>query len=374
MNAWLELVSDHTFRTVVTGTGILGITSGILGSFAVLRKQSLLGDAMAHAALPGIAIAFLLTHSKSPLVLVIGAIAAGWIGTILMSLISRYTSLGRDAALGIVLSVFFGFGLLLLTYIQRLPTSQKTGLNTYLFGNAATLLTSDLVMMGSIGALLLLVLLAFWKEFKILSFDSDFSQVIGLPVSKLDIFLTTIIVISIVIGLQTVGVVLMSALIIAPASAARQWTDRLWLMVLISGLIGSASGMLGGVLSSVISHTPTGPMIVLVVSCFVLISLFFAPNRGLAWGMIRRYRNRTQIQSDKLLAHMLLFSDIETEPFHFHDISALSAVGIGSVDQTLNQLLNRGMVQHQDRQFWALTSKGLSRAMEIHQHLGIIHS
>src|SRR5688572_18085118 len=116
-----NLIFDYTLRTVATGAATLGIVSGALGSYAVLRKQSLLGDAMSHAALPGIALAFLLTGSKAPLVLLLGAVIAGWIGTLLMISIVRMTRIKDDSALGLILSVFFGFGLMLLTFIQRRP-------------------------------------------------------------------------------------------------------------------------------------------------------------------------------------------------------------------------------------------------------------
>ena len=233
MGALAELFSDYTFQIVMLGTSILGIVSGALGSFAVLRKQSLLGDAMSHAALPGIAIAFLITLSKSAWILLLGAAIAGWIGTILMIVIVENTTLKRDAALGIILSVFFGFGLVLLTLIQKLPIASQSGLDSFLFGSAATLLKADVVTMSVIGILTLTILILFWKEFKCLSFDPNFLRVIGYPYFKLDILLTTLIVFAIVIELQTVGVVLMSAMVIAPAAAARQWTDKLSVMVML---------------------------------------------------------------------------------------------------------------------------------------------
>lgn len=277
----LWIMFDYTLQIVVAGTVILGMVSGALGSFAVLRKQSLLGDAISHAALPGIAIAFLISMSKNPFYLLLGAIVAGVIGTVFMILVTRYTALKQDAVLGIILSVFFGFGLMLLTFIQRIPTARQSGLHTFLFGNASTLLIEDVIVMGILGLVCLLMVILLWKEFKLLSFDVDYARSQGIPTLGLDIFLTGLIVIAIVIGLQSVGVVLMSAMIIAPASAARQWTDKLGLMVVISAVFGATSGSLGAVISSHVSKLPTGPTIVLVVSGFVLVSLMFAPNRGL---------------------------------------------------------------------------------------------
>ncbi len=285
----IALFSDYTVQIVILGTLILGLVSGALGSFALLRKQSLLGDAISHAALPGICIAFLMTFSKSAWVLILGAGLSGWIGTLLMMLITDHTPLKKDAALGIILSVFFGFGLLLLTLIQRLPTANQAGLNKFLFGSASTLLKSDVITMAILGVITLLILGMAWKEFKLVSFDLEFAQVIGLPVQKIQILLTSLIVVAIVIGLQTVGVVLMSAMLIAPAAAARQWTDHLGWMVVIAALFGAISGVLGSLGSSMVYHLPTGPTIVMVMSLVVVISLFAAPQRGL---LIEWYRNR----------------------------------------------------------------------------------
>ena len=186
------LFFDYTLRTVALGSAVLGIVSGALGAYAVLRKQSLLGDAMSHAALPGIAIAFLLTGSKSSLVLILGAAIAGWIGTLFIMSIVRSTRIKFDSALGLVLSVFFGFGLVLLTIIQKMPDATQAGLDKFLFGQAAALLERDVITMGVLGAIAIVAMMVFWKEFKLLSFDPDFGATLGFPMRLLDILLTTL--------------------------------------------------------------------------------------------------------------------------------------------------------------------------------------
>ncbi len=238
----LELFDDYTLRTVALGSAALGITSGSLGSFAVLRRQSLLGDAISHAALPGVAIAFLLTGSKAPLVLVLGAALAGFLGTLLVLGVTRTTRVKYDSALGIVLSVFFGFGLVLLTFIQRRPDASQAGLDRFLFGQAAGLLQRDLVTMAVLGAAALALMLLTWKELKLLAFDPDFGSSLGFPMRALDVLLTSLLVVAIVIGLQTVGVVLMAAMVIAPFAAARQWTHRLGLGVGLAALLRRRGG------------------------------------------------------------------------------------------------------------------------------------
>lgn len=274
-------VLDYTLKIVILGTSILGAVSGTVGAFATLRKQSLLGDAISHAALPGICIMFLLTQTKSTLWLLVGALIAGWVGTWIMTLVVTQTKLKQDAALGVILSVFFGFGLMLLTLIQKIPNANQAGLHKYLFGNASTLLKHDVLMMSVLSVIVLSAIFMFWKEFKLLTFDRDYAFSLGFSTVKLDLLLVSLTVCGIVLGLQTVGVVLMSAMLIAPAVAARQWTNSLSKMVMISATMGALSGSIGAVISSSIDHLPTGPTIVLVMSVMVLISLGFAPERGL---------------------------------------------------------------------------------------------
>ncbi len=291
---------DYTIFMVMIGSSLVGCVSGALGSFAVLRKQSLLGDAISHAALPGIALAFLITMAKSPMIFMAGAMIAGWIGTMLVMAIVRHTVIKEDAALGMILSVFFGFGLVLLTLIQRLPTANKSGLTHYLFGSAATLLLEDVKAMCLMGVVTLAGLFLFWKEFKLFTFDKDYATALGFPVKRIELILTLLTVTAIVMGLQTVGVILMSAMIIAPAAAARQWTDRLWLMVVLSAVFGAVSGLSGALLSGFVAQLPTGPTIVLIMSAIVLISLLFAPNRGMIWEWFQR-RQETKLLRQKLM-------------------------------------------------------------------------
>lgn len=286
------LLFDYTLRTVALGTAVLGLVSGTLGAFAFLRRQSLIGDAISHAALPGVVLAFMLTGIKGPAVLMAGAAAAGIAGVLLVIAVTRSTRIKQDAALGIILSVFFGFGLMLLTFLQRDPNARQAGLNHFLFGQAATLLGGDVLMMAIFGGAALLLLALFWKEFKLLSFDRDFGASLGFPMPLLEVGITLLLVVAIVIGLQAVGVVLMSAMIVAPAAAARQWTDRLGLMVMLSGLFGAAAGVAGTAISGLASGLSTGPVIVLCISGIAAFSLLFGGSRGIVWAWLRRWRNR----------------------------------------------------------------------------------
>lgn len=292
MQRVIALFSDYTFQTVALGSALLGLISGVLGSFAVLRKQSLLGDGVSHSALPGVVLAFLLLGSKNTEVLLLGALVSGLLATLFMVSIVRHTRVKFDSALALVMSVFFGLGLVLLTYVQKIPNSNQAGLKRFIFGQASTLLQRDIVLMVVCGLVLLALVLLFWKEFKLFTFDADFAQSLGFSPKRLNLLLSFMIVLAIIIGLQTVGVILMSAMLITPAVAARQWTNRLWVMVTLSALFGALSGAAGTAASSLVPKLPTGPAIVVCASAIVIISVLFAPGRGILHRIYQHRKNR----------------------------------------------------------------------------------
>lgn len=298
MEQVFTLFKDYTFQTVALGSAILGLLSGILGSFAVLRKQSLLGDGVSHAALPGVILAFVLTGSKNTEVLLFGALVSGLLATLFIISIVKHTRIKFDSALALVLSVFFGFGLVLLTFVQKIPNSNQAGLKRFIFGQASTLLQKDVTFMVLCGVILLILVLLFWKEFKLFIFDMEYARSLGFPANKINLLLSFMIVMTIIIGLQTVGVILMSAMLIAPAVAARQWTDRLWIMVTLSSVFGAVSGILGTIASSLTAKLPTGPAIVVFISFIVIFSILFAPGRGIIQKILHR-KNLKQLIKNK---------------------------------------------------------------------------
>ncbi|QDP84491.1 metal ABC transporter permease [Chryseobacterium sp. SNU WT5] len=362
---YIKLVfSDYTLRTITLGTAILGGVTGMLGSFAVLRKQSLLGDAISHAALPGIALAFLITGSKDTNVLLIGALISGLVGTFWIRGITTKTHLKSDTALGLILSVFFGFGILLLTFIQKQPNANQAGLDKYLFGQAATLVESDVWLMSIITGLCLIVLLLFWKEFKILLFDKDYAHTLGFNVKFIDILITTFIVLAIVLGLQTVGVVLMSAMLLAPAAAARQWTNSLGIMVFLAAIIGAAAGVFGTAISSTQNNLSTGPVIVLVASVFVLFSFIFSPKRGLLFRQIRLIQNRNDLELQKTLTFMYHIVEDHEDVSHPHAIKILNNFQ-GYSRKGLQKLVSKNYVILQG-EMWSLTPEGVEAATNMY--------
>ncbi|WGD35671.1 metal ABC transporter permease [Olleya sp. YS] len=356
--------TDYTLRTITLGTAILGAVTGMLGSFAVLRKQSLLGDAISHAALPGIAIAFLITGAKDSNTLLLGALISGLIGTFWIRGIVKKTHLKSDTALGLILSLFFGFGMLLLTFIQKQPNANQAGLDKYLFGQAATLVESDVWLMAIITGLCLFVLLLFWKEFKILLFDADYTKTLGFNTKTIDILITSFIVLAIVLGLQTVGVVLMSAMLLAPAAAARQWTNSLSKMVFLAAIFGAFSGVFGTAISASQTNLSTGPVIVLVAAVFVIISFVFSPSRGLLFKQIRFIKNRRDLELHKTLALMHHIAETHDDISHPHAIKLLNNFQ-GFTRKTLQKLVEKNYVTLEGN-MWSLTKTGFETAKNLY--------
>ena len=288
----MNFMIGHTFRTVALGCSLLGMVSGILGCFAVLRKQSLLGDAVSHASLPGVCLAFLFTNVKETEVLLFGALVTGVICIGLIQLIQNYTKIKFDSALALILSVFFGLGLVLLSYMNKLPGSNKSGLNKFIFGQASTFIERDVNVIFITGIILLVIIVLFWTEFKLVSFDSDFAKTLGFPSKKIEILISVLIVATVIIGIQAAGVILISAMLISPAVAARQWTDKLSVMVILSAIFGGISGFFGTLISISQENLPTGPIIVVIISLIVLFSILFSNKRGIIFKIIRNNQKR----------------------------------------------------------------------------------
>lgn len=272
---------------VIIGCMILGFNAGLMGTFTLLRKESLLADAISHAALPGIAVMFLITHSQHHLILLSGGAISGFLGTLVVLFLLRKTSLKKDTVLGFVLSFFFGIGLVLLTIIEKQAVAQQSVLNKFLFGNAAMFLVNDVVWIAIISFLLLCVLAVCWKELVIITFDETFAHTLGYTIWVMEGLIISLLVITIVLGLQMGGVLLMSSLFVAPAVAARQWTKHVETMALLAGIFGAIASGIGAFISSQVEKMPVGPLIVVIMSLCVFISLLCAPERGFLWRLQR---------------------------------------------------------------------------------------
>ncbi|MCC5985176.1 MAG: metal ABC transporter permease [Rhodobacteraceae bacterium] len=367
MTALWDLLESDIVRTVMLGAAILGGLSGMLGAFAVLRRQSLLGDTLSHAALPGVCIGFLVAGSRDLGAILLGAFASGAVAALSVLAIGRLTRLKTDAALGVVLSVFFAVGVVLLTVAQGRGGAAQAGLSTFLFGQAAAILRGDLWIMGGAALAALALVLALWKEFKLVSFDPQAAAAQGLPVTVIEAAMTVMVAIAIVVGLQLVGVILMVALLIAPAAAARQWTGSLGAMVALSAAFGAVAGVTGALVSATARGLSTGPVVVLVASAIVLASLLLAPRRGLIAQALRR-RAMLRRQGDERL---LLTVQALAHSHHDRDFPAeqgmLDAWHRSPTGAALRRLQAQGLVdpaRHppETTPHWRLTGAGHAEA------------
>lgn len=280
MESFIKLITDYTFLTVATGAGLLGILSGIVGVYVVVRKQGLICDAISHSTLPGVCLAFLLLGFKSLETLLLGAFIVGVLAAFLIFKVDLKTKIKFDSALAIVLSTFFGLGIVMLGVIQRRANTNQAGLDKFIFGQAATFLRRDIYFLLGVLLFVLIIVLLFWKELKLFSFDPVFAHTKGFSTNILTSIMIFLLVISIVMGIQSVGVILMSTMLIAPPVAARHWTDKFHIMMILSSIFGMISGVLGVYFSITVKNLSTGPVIIIIASLIVFFSILFSPKDG----------------------------------------------------------------------------------------------
>lgn len=360
MSLLYDMIFDYTLRNVALGTLLLGLGSGAIGSFMTLRGQSLIGDAIAHATLPGVAIAYLLTGTKDPSLLLIGAAIAGVLGIGAIMAIVRSTKIDNDGANGIILSIFFGLGLLLLTYIQKLPKSSQAGLDRFIFGQAATIVAKDVLIIAIVQIIVLITLTLFFKELKSSTFDPQMTTVMGFNQKVIDLIFATLLVATIVVGLQTVGVILISALLVAPAAAARQWTHSLKTMVVLSSLFSGIAGMVGSLISASVMNLPTGPMIVLVLTLVTIISFLFGAKRGIVIKKIDQFRRHRSFDQTRILLALdtLALSHPGSDTYHSSQTIGMMVQNSHGIDKILKQLTINGLVLVDEESNYILSRRG----------------
>lgn len=292
MITWLltALPLSYPDAVVVVGTAVLGFVAGALGPFAVLRQRAMFGDAMSHATLPGVAVAFLLTGVKVPEVLLLGAALSAGLAAVAMVGLTRAGRLRDDASIGVVLSVSLTLGIVLLTHIAGSGNSQQAGLNAYLLGQAAGMVERDIELTLMLGALALIGVLIWFRLLRSAIFDPGFSAVAGARTWAVDAASTGLLALAVVLGVRTVGAILMVALLVAPCVAARQLSTRLSTLVPLAGLLGALSGAVGGIVSGK-AELPAGPVIVLLATALAVLSVIFAPRRGVIARSRRRARD-----------------------------------------------------------------------------------
>jgi manganese/zinc/iron transport system permease protein len=364
---------------IALGAGLLGVTAGVVGAYAVLRRRALLGDVLAHAALPGVCLAFLVAGVRESGPLALGALATGLASVFCVAQLRRWTRTREDAALGVVLSTFFGVGVLLLSVIQKTGGGAQAGLDSYLFGEVASLTSRDVAQMGVAALVAILAVVLLHKELKLFSFDEGFARAQGWPVVGLDFAVMAAVAAVVVLGLPVCGVVLIAAMLILPAAAARYWTNRLSTLVALSGLFGALAGALGVMVASPAFATlvpsalrgpslpPPGPVIVLTGALLFALSLCFAPERGLVARWLRQLRLRRRVRLEHLLRALYEVTE--------HQGPVGRSVGVAELEtrysdppavarKTIDNAQRAGLVER-DVQGVRLTARGAAESRRI---------
>ena len=369
-------LADYNTRIVVMGTMLLGLAAGVVGTYMLLRKRALIGDAVSHATLPGIGIAFILMvqfggSGKYLPGLLLGATITGLIGVGFILLIKGMTRIKEDAALGIVLSVFFGLGVAVLGVIQSMQQGNAAGLESFIYGKTASMIKSDVILIASVALVVIFLSMLLYKEFAILCFDQAFASAQGWPVTLIDIVMMGLVIGVSVIGLQAVGLILMIALLIIPPAAARFWTDRLWGMLIISGAVGAMSGMLGSAFSALVPRLPAGAIIVVVAAMIFIFSMIFGWQRGLLIRAIEFMKLKRKVAHQHLFR--AAYECLETqgtrgqeEPIQFSSLLEARSWSSSQLRRELVRARKKGLLDLKEKGLAIrLTSAGFTEAVRV---------
>lgn len=296
----LILSLGYNATLVAIGATLLGIAAGVTGTFLFLRKRALVSDAISHATLPGVGLAFVVMvllggDGRNLAGLLAGSALSAWAGLLCLGWLTRHTRLAEDAAIGAVLSVFFGFGIVLLTVIQTMSAGRQAGLESFLLGSTAGMLRADALVIAAGGALVLALVGLLHRPMILVAFDPEYAAARGLPVQRIDLTMMALVMAVTVVGLKIVGLILIVALLIIPPVAARFWTERAGRVALLAGVVGGLSGYLGAAVSAAAPDLPTGPIVVLVAFGFFAVSLMFAPGRGVLAALLRHLRFQRRV-------------------------------------------------------------------------------
>ncbi len=359
--------SDPSIIAVTVGSILLTASAAIVGTFTFLEKKALVGDAVAHAVLPGICLAFLLSGNKNPLWLIIGAFITGWLSLVIIDYITSRSKIKEDTAIALILSVFFGVGILLLTYIQQSGNAAQSGLDGFLFGKAAALVEDDLKVFGMVAIILVLIIALLFKELKLIAFDAPFAMAMGVPVKGIRLMLTSLTVMAVVTGIQAVGVVLMAAMLITPAAAARFWTNDVFKMTLLAAGLGAFAGLAGAFISYTAPSMPTGPWIVIIISGIAVLSFFLAPKRGIISKFLEQRNLQHHIMEENLLKelyHIAEKDDQQNKDRSIEEIIEERYFPKNTIKKTLFRLKRQGFVE-KTMDKWKLTTAGQQKGKRV---------
>lgn len=378
-----QFFTDAVLRAPTIGSMLMCLGASLVGVLVFLRKQSLLGESLSHAAYPGVILGVLLAGSLHleeqqdtflAILILIGASLTALFGLYSIHFLENRWHVRSDSALCFILSAFFGIGLTLASQIQFSFSYLYRQAQTYLYGQAATMIDIHIIVYGVLAIFIILTILLLYKEIQAITFNRDYAKSLGINVHGIDTMIFILIVLAVVIGIRSVGVVLMSAMLISPAAAARQFTNKLSIMFFLSGLFGLLSGFLGNYFSVTVSQyfsqqsslrlaLPTGPMIVLVSSAICLLSLLFAPERGVLLKMLRAAKFRHKCMSENLLKAIWRFGT--HQPVLFDQIARHQSASRLYLRFLLWRLIRNGWVKKGEQQTYELTKDGNVRAAKI---------
>lgn len=342
----LMIILTPSLTRVLITSLVLGFLAGSFGVFIVLKKQALVGDSLAHAALPGVVITFLIFQTKRLEVLLIGAAISGMIAIFILNVVKKYSKIKNDAVLAIILAGFFGLGRALLSVVQRRGGSGSAGLEQFIFGQTATILLKDMYLIIGVAVLTNILIALFWKELKLSIFNHEFFETLGFNSKIMDYVFSILIVLVVIAGIQMVGIVLISSLLIAPAVTARQWSHRLSVNFFMAGIIGAISGVIGVLIADNYS-LPPGPTIIIILSIIVTTSILFAPRNGIIVKTFKGIKYRKQLEKYTELVN-----------FYYHDLEDIS------IRPELDYYLSKGLIEKDNNQF-VITNKGLLKIKDV---------
>jgi len=367
MSFWQNILSYfsseyYTFWVVSIGAGIICFAAGIVGTFSYLRKRALLGDVISHAVLPGVAISFMLTGVKNPIYFLIGATTSGILSIWLVDYIQSKSKLKPDTILALTLSVFFGIGIVLLTKIQHSGNAAQSGLDSFLFGKAASMTLQDVIIFSIIALINTVCIAVFLRAFSLISFDEEYAKSLGFNIKIIKSFLALLTVITVAIGIQSVGIVLMAALLITPASGARFLTNSIKKMLIYAGIFALLSGFIGVIISSSGTAMPTGPWIVVILSSLTIFAIFFGKEKGVIARMRVRKSNNVKINNENILKKLYKLSEEGKESIHVDQLSENQS--IPQLKTTLKRL-EKKQILSQVKGTIILNEKGKIAAREV---------
>ncbi|MDV3168096.1 MAG: metal ABC transporter permease [Candidatus Phytoplasma stylosanthis] len=304
LDSIFELLKTYTTLKIFIGSFLLGISSGILGIFIILKKKALVGDALSHTVLPGIAIFYIIFQSTNELIIWFGALSSSILSLILMEIIKKYSKIRSDTILSLILASFFGLGNILIAYAQKGTEDCSIAvLEKFILGQIALISKENIISIGILTFLTIFTVALLWKEFKVFAFDEFFAKSIGLNNVLINLILNTLLIGLIVISLKITGIILTSAFLIMPGVAARQISDKLSTNIIIASVMVFLSSFIGIIINLIIKDVPTGPIIIVINTIFIILTCLFSPKYGIIKKLLKQKKYRNKIKKFKQLIH-----------------------------------------------------------------------